>query len=153
MEQLPALKALLAYRNPRVVQKFQREFPQVTTDANALFSELLKYLWLAQKQRLERNQAPQDDNLDFLLAIYDDMIHIDQLWHCFILCTKDYVEFCDCYFGRYMHHVPDAFDSLPPTKEKFAADLEKFASYVYDHLGIETVQTWFGLKRIEEHEG
>lgn len=30
----------------------------------------------------------------------------DELWHEFILYTKDYAHFCDKAFGRFMHHTP-----------------------------------------------
>ena len=32
----------------------------------------------------------------------------DDLWHEFILYTKEYAEFCNKAFGRFMHHVPAA---------------------------------------------
>jgi hypothetical protein len=145
MTMLPDLESLKKYRNPRVIQKFKRDFPQLAKDADFLFVELMKYLWLAQKQRVDQLANPKDENLRFLLAIYDDMANVDHLWHCFILSTHEYEAFCMQYFGRFMHHIPDALESIPPSKEKFAADLEKFASYVYDHLGEETVRFWFGI--------
>ena len=142
---LPDLDSLLAYRNPRVIQKFQRDFPLLADEAESLFVELMKYLWLAQKQLHDRHARPSDKDLSFLLAIYDDMLNVDNMWHCFILCTQEYEKFCHHYFGRFLHHIPDALESLPPTKEEFAADLEKFALYVYDNLGADTVRTWFGM--------
>jgi hypothetical protein len=30
----------------------------------------------------------------------------DDLWHEFILCTKDYDKFCHAAFGRFLHHTP-----------------------------------------------
>jgi hypothetical protein len=32
---------------------------------------------------------------------------VDQLWHEFVLHTRDYAAFCDAAFGRFVHHVPD----------------------------------------------
>lgn len=145
MHQLPDLDTLTAYRNARVIEKFKRGFPALAEDAEFYFVELMKYLWLAQKHTNDRSRAPDDEQLRFLLAIYDDMINVDHMWHCFILSTRAYEAFCQEYFGRFLHHVPDALDELPPTKQEFAEDLEKFVSYVYDHLGADTVRTWFGL--------
>lgn len=31
---------------------------------------------------------------------------VDDLWHEFILCTRDYARFCDQAFGRFLHHNP-----------------------------------------------
>ncbi len=31
---------------------------------------------------------------------------VDVLWHAFILHTKDYAEFCDRFYGGFLHHSP-----------------------------------------------
>ena len=31
---------------------------------------------------------------------------VDLAWHEFILCTRAYHEFCEAYFGRFIHHYP-----------------------------------------------
>ncbi len=31
---------------------------------------------------------------------------VDTMWHAHILHTQDYMQFCDAYFGHYMHHLP-----------------------------------------------
>ena len=145
MLNLPDLDKITSYREPGVLRKFCRDFPADAANAEKHFVELMKYLWLAQKQRIDQEARPDDESLRFLLAIYDDMIPVDNMWHCFILSTRDYQRFCETFFGRFMHHIPDALEDLPPTKEQFAADLEKFASYVFDNLGAETLRTWFGM--------
>lgn len=142
---LPDLNSLTSYRNFRVIEKFQRDYPHLSNQAEDVFVELMKYLWLSQKQRRDLQANPQERNFNFLLAIYDDMIPVDDMWHCFILNTREYEKFCHHYFGKFLHHIPDAMEDLPPTKEELAIDLEKFASYVYDNLGEQTVKTWFGL--------
>jgi hypothetical protein len=32
---------------------------------------------------------------------------VDEVWHAFILFTKDYAAFCDDVFGRFIHHAPN----------------------------------------------
>lgn len=32
---------------------------------------------------------------------------VDEVWHAFILFTKDYTAFCDDVFGRFIHHAPN----------------------------------------------
>jgi hypothetical protein len=40
---------------------------------------------------------------------------VDEVWHAFILFTKDYAEFCRSVFGEFIHHVPrTSRDTLPP---------------------------------------
>lgn len=32
---------------------------------------------------------------------------VDEVWHAYILFTKDYAAFCDDVFGRFIHHAPN----------------------------------------------
>jgi len=32
---------------------------------------------------------------------------IDEVWHAFILHTREYAEFCQSIFGRFVHHAPN----------------------------------------------
>lgn len=149
MHHLPNLNELLQYRNSKVINKFKRDFPALADQAEPLFTELMKYLWLAQKHANDQLLHPVDNELRFLFAIYDDMVNVDHMWHCFILSTHEYDSFCQTYFGRFLHHIPDALDELPPTKEDLAEDMGKFASYVFDNLGEATVRNWFGMQASE----
>ncbi len=40
-----------------------------------------------------------------IAALYESQ-KIDEAWHRFILFTKDYHEFCNRFFGKYIHHGP-----------------------------------------------
>lgn len=43
---------------------------------------------------------------------------IDDMWHVFILFTKDYAEFCEQRIGFFLHHEPSVpGESLPPSKD------------------------------------
>ena len=42
---------------------------------------------------------------------------IDDIWHEFILFTRDYYHFCKNYLGQFIHHVP----KMPTTKSKSKA--------------------------------
>lgn len=33
---------------------------------------------------------------------------VDEVWHAFILFTREYTEFCRSIFGRYIHHAPNS---------------------------------------------
>jgi len=46
---------------------------------------------------------------------------VDEVWHDFILFTKDYALFCQATFGEFIHHVPrTSRDESPPVgAEKF----------------------------------
>lgn len=48
---------------------------------------------------------------------------IDEMWHTFILLTKDYAAFCQQYFGEFMHHEPEVGNETDENKE---IDLDRF---------------------------
>jgi hypothetical protein len=33
---------------------------------------------------------------------------VDDMWHKFLLHTRDYAAFCDAAFGRFLHHEPES---------------------------------------------
>jgi hypothetical protein len=45
---------------------------------------------------------------------------VDVAWHEAILDTKGYASFCDCTFGRFLHHVPPVEPAQEGTPEKRA---------------------------------
>lgn len=148
---LPSLNELLQYKNPLVIQRFQRNFPKYHDQAETLFTDLLKYLWLCVKYDNEKRLSPDDPTLNFNCFMHKEMIIIDEMWHTFILITKEYAAFCDHYFGEFIHHIPEVGDGnreivrTDEEKALFENDLTLFLSYVYDHLGEETVRSWFGV--------
>ncbi|HTM63993.1 MAG TPA: hypothetical protein VL360_05775 [Gammaproteobacteria bacterium] len=142
---LPRLDDLLEYQHEKVVRSYIRTFNCDESVARGLFSDMLRYLWLARKHTLDRLANPEDDALQFQLVMHEEMRQIDNMWHNFIIYTHDYMKFCDDYFGEYLHHVPDMADAISQTNEEFAVDMEKYLSYVYDRLGEETVCRWFAM--------
>ena len=36
---------------------------------------------------------------------------VDEVWHLHILDTKEYMRFCNAYFGYYLHHTPEVGDT------------------------------------------
>ncbi len=43
---------------------------------------------------------------------------VDIIWHQFILFTKEYHEFCNRFFGRYLHHIPETSSNQIQPDEK-----------------------------------
>lgn len=149
MSNLPVLSGLLNYKNPLVIKRFKRNFPQYQARAESLFIDMLKYLWLSMKHDHDKSLQLTNEELDFSCVMHHEMAIIDEMWHTFILITKDYADFCQRYFGTFLHHTPEvgehAEDYAPLDKEKFQRQLELFLSYVYDQLGEETVRSWFAV--------
>lgn len=145
--QLPDLNQLLVYRNPLTLKRFKRNYPQFADDAEDLFVDVMKYLWLSRKHQLDLATSGLTPELDFSCNMHKEMRVIDEMWHTFILITKDYAKFCHHYFGEFMHHEPEVGDETGDDKEidvdRFEQELTRFLSYTYDHLGEKTVKRWF----------
>lgn len=140
---LPSLDQLLDYKNPAVLKLYIQNYPNNQLSAEDAFRETLKYLWLVQKHRIET--INNRDNPDFPEQCFmpRSMREIDEMWHEFILFTDDYTQFCLHYFGEYMHHLPNIFDNIPLSRDIVEREIEKLLPYIYDHLGEDTVRTWF----------
>lgn len=97
------------------------------TEARTLISPDLFHR-LTSRVVTEHDLAPElaerivDQALAFLAACAQDHREplspsplVDIGWHTFILCTKDYAEFCERVAGRFLHHVPDDANDTAPT--------------------------------------
>lgn len=140
---LPSLDELLQYQNPAVLKLYNQNYPNNKLDAETAFREILKYLWLAQKHRLDQLQHPDNTSIPKRCVMLFSMQEIDQMWHEFILFTHDYSRFCEQYFGEYMHHMPNIFDNMPVSIEDELEDINILLPYIYDQLGEETMRIWF----------
>jgi len=125
-----SLEEVLTYRNPRVLNKFRTLFAVSAVEAEGLFTETKKWLWLTAVRR--QSGLPS-------LVIHESMVILDELWHAFILHTQDYTDFCLRFFGFYIHHSPGYPGFVPRTEEETMEQL----SYIWDKLGEETVLRWY----------
>ena len=134
------LHHILAYRNDDVVSRFTDQFAVSETEAEDIFTETLKFLYLSQLPTV---------------FIPDDLLIVDEMWHNFILFTPAYVAFCKTHFqGEFFHHVPASRAEKQQRQRALAANaeqarqvyLDKLAELMraaYDHLGEATVRKWF----------
>jgi hypothetical protein len=140
---LPDLNNLLAYNNPAVLKFYVQNYPDNTLAAEDAFRETLKYLWLSVKHTLDKSADPENPTIPPRCIMLRSMREIDEMWHEFILFTKDYTHFCQHYFGEYLHHLPNIFDNSPVSREEEKAEIEKLLPYIYDHFGESTMRVWF----------
>lgn len=80
----------LCYMNENVVKKIATENNIKYEVAIEKFKTLLKFLEFCTKTKYPCLPSKE----------------IDEMWHDFILFTKDYSEFCITYFGKFIHHYP-----------------------------------------------
>lgn len=140
---LASLEEVMSYRHPAVVRRFQKDHPGSAEQAEQIFIDLLLFFWASKKHFLDRQAFPNDDNLDFIFIMDEEMRSIDLMWHVFLLYTKDYMDFCNQYFDEYLHHLPDIVPVLNEGPFDPEVNLNKFLSYVFDHLGEDVVRRWF----------
>ncbi len=126
------LVSTMTYRNERVVARFLSTFAVPQEAATMLFDDTVALLWLIATARSTPG-AP------WPIQIYTPMTMMDEMWHLFILFTKDYHAFCDTYLDGYIHHTPldDGFDPQP------SAAMATQLSFMYDHIGQERMDRWF----------
>lgn len=135
------LTQILTYRNPDVICRFTDLIDVSEDEAETLFSETLKFLYLSQQPGI---------------FIPDELLILDEMWHNFILFTREYDAFCQQHFGRFVHHQPASKAEKMTNKTALEVDkdaarlefnekLEVMMSAVYDHLGEDTVIKWFSV--------
>ena len=133
------LGRMLAYRNEDVLSRFTDHFRVGPSEAEGIFRETVKFLWLTQEGGV---------------FIPDDLLILDEMWHNFILFTREYQAFCQEHFGAFNHHAPATRRQKEEEKAARAADpeghrrrglerLRTLMELTYDRLGEETAETWF----------
>jgi hypothetical protein len=128
-----------------VLEGFINRYKVDLEEAELIFNETKKWLWLAHK-------AAREENLN--LSIDKPLLVIDEMWHNFILHTKSYTNYCISKFKRFIHHQP----TTDTEKQDFNLRIKKNPnleiknwhnryhsqlSYIYDNLGAETVIKWY----------
>jgi hypothetical protein len=128
-----------------VIEGFMKRYAVSKTEAEAIFAETKKWLWLAAKASTEESMQ---------LAMEKPLLVIDEMWHNFILHTKQYHQYCMDKFKKFIHHSPTPDSERQKFKDKIAnnptAEIAKWKekyqtqlSYIYDNLGAETVIKWY----------
>lgn len=136
-----SLEQVLSYHNSRLMTTYATQYNYVSyKEVEYIFKEMLKWLYLCTK----------DNNI----FITSDYIKIDQMWHCFILHTKDYADFCQQYFGQFIHHIPTDRVEVNPFRKRHRLEiLTELYNNIQEHLGPETLIEWTsGRLAVKEDE-
>jgi hypothetical protein len=81
---------LTSYSNEAVVDIYCHRFNAQKAEAKALFQQTLVFLWDC--SRSGETMVPTKQ--------------IDEMWHVFILHTREYEQFCLERLGKFVHHYP-----------------------------------------------
>lgn len=143
---MKTLAELAEYKNDDIVQRFLETWDIPTEDAEELFEDMKNWLWLC---------AYAEENIGkVFLGFGQSTKLIDEMWHTFILFTREYHEFCLKHFGRYIHHGPTPkriYDQTLARYERYPEMImnenrEAFTrqyQLVYEILGAETLVKWY----------
>lgn len=135
-----SLQDVLNYKHDGVVKKYSLLHKKSLEESELIFSDLMRFFWASGKHEEDKVSGSQTD---FVFIMDEAMRPIDDIWHVFLLYTKDYMEFCDKYYGEFIHHLPDIVPNLDDNERDFDTNLSRFLDYNYDLLGEETIKRWF----------
>lgn len=145
---LSSLEEVLKYRNSEVIARFCVDHKATSEEGEELFRETLRWLWFCAYQL----SSPTSRKIA-TIPLVGEITALDLMWHTFLLFTKDYADFCNQYFGFFIHHTPVTQAEKKLWKEKMAQDLkaareEKEAllrtayEAIYEVLGEDVLLTW-----------
>jgi len=80
------------YHHEEAIRRFMDDFDVTYEEAKDIFKEMKRFLCLV-------NEYPDD-----YIFTHEPLWVIDEMWHTFILYTKDYYDFCMQFFGKIIHH-------------------------------------------------
>jgi hypothetical protein len=130
---------VLAYHHPGVVRRYATEQHASPEEAEDVFRETLKWLYLCACACREGVSC----------AMTPELAKLDEMWHTFLMFTRDYEDFCEHYFGFFLHHVPTEAeeDACQESPEAVREQLERQLGLVYDALGADTLIRWYEEER------
>ncbi len=140
---MKTLSETQSFRNESVINRFKTEYPEMAFEAEYVFKDLMSFFWGTQKHYHDKLSNPDDKNFDFIFIMDEEMKKIDLIWHLFLLYTREYQDFCQEYFGEFIHHQPDIAPGLPKEQSFYEQNLTRFLNYGIDTLGEETISRWF----------
>ena len=136
------LEQIILYKNKPVLARYERDYPQNRMTAEEALLQLIKFFWLCQQHSKDKLKD-HNEALEFNCMMHEEMSELDDMWHTFLLFTKEYQEFCYTHFGDFIHHAPLTEENKLSINQNYDIELERFLSYTYDKLGSETVTQWF----------
>lgn len=144
LSQLDRATELECENEKEIIYAFMERYDVTFKEAQEIFNETKKWLWLASKSN-EQGEV---------LFIDKPLLIIDEMWHTFILHTKQYYQFCISNFKKFIHHTPtpvhkkkqlEINQKLNPsdTIKKHENQIKKQYELIYDNLGPETLLKWY----------
>ena len=138
------LEEALKFKCSKSIHAFHYAYDVSLEESAIIFEDMIRFLWLSRNYK--------DLNLDDSVHSIDPaIIVIDEMWHTFILHTKEYIDFCVKYFGGYLHHEPNPKDKsskkIYQLNEVELNELEASRrikySCIFDLFGEDVFRRWY----------
>jgi hypothetical protein len=121
------LSEALSYDAPFLIERLVKErIVASAREGEELFTELVRYLVLGRMY---------PDKYWYMVSRV-----VDEVWHQFVLFTKQYRAFCQRYFGQYLDHLPGMSPDAPDLT--VVASFEDFSAYYAQHFGAPPSDVW-----------
>lgn len=88
------VQKVMHYPMPDIIARYRKDYKVSERMAKIHERELKRYLIIAAEY------SDAEERTGMLST------EVDNLWHTFLLFTKEYQQFCSDMFGRFIHHVP-----------------------------------------------
>ncbi len=122
-------RSALEFEAPYLIEKLVKDhIVGSATEAEALFDEVKRYLVLT---RMDRDVAWQMSST-----------RVDEVWHQFVLFTREYAQFCDEHLGGFAHHRPSNAPELPSTPRRAPPTFASFGARYREVFGRELPPCW-----------
>ena len=141
---------VMKYENIHIIERFMQSWDISLELSTDIFNEMKNWMWLCAESAADKVAGRKTPSL----AVTYSMTLLDEMWHAFILFTKDYTDFCKKYFGFYIHHGPttdaqkeEIKSEIEVSPDQYMEELEKDLTfqyeYIYEKLGEKTLQKWY----------
>jgi hypothetical protein len=126
----------LNYQAPFLIEKLVKDhIVETPEEAEALFTEVKRYLVIS--------------SLDREKSWHMYSLRIDECWHQFILFTRQYIDFCRTYFGRYVPHAPsNAPESKATTTPAQRTTFKEFNQRYEELFGTPIPEIWIDARHV-----
>lgn len=123
-------RGALDHQAPFLIEKLLKEHIVASAyEAEALFTEVKRYLVLT---RL-------DDGVSWQMY----STRVDEVWHQFVLFTREYAMFCDEHLGGFAHHRPSNAPELPGSRSLQPSTFRGFRARYREVFGEQLPECWF----------
>jgi hypothetical protein len=125
----------LRFEAPYLIEKLlKNHIAQTQAEAEALFAEVKRYLVLCHLD----SGAPWD--------MYST--RVDEAWHQFVLFTRQYMEFCQRFFGKFSHHNPSNAPTVAEVSHENPSTFGGFSCRYEEVFGEPLPDVWFDSRSV-----